>query len=282
MPRKTIARPVSATGAALHAGLPATMSLEPAAPCAGIVFRRSDLGRDIPARYDLVADTRLGTVLAKDGATVGVVEHLMAALAGEGIDDVLVVLDGPEPPILDGDSLSYLRLIEEAGIVEAHAPGKAIRVLKMVSVAQGDARAALHPSATRRFDFEITFDSPAIGTQRFSFELTPERFRREIAPARTFGFMKDLDALLKAGLGRGATLQNTLAIEGDRVVNRERMRFPDEFVRHKILDAVGDLALAGSPILGRFEGVRSGHALNNALLHALFADPSNYETVPSP
>ena len=277
MSRKTIATPVSVTGTALHAGSRVTMTLEPAEAESGILFRRADLGRDIPARYDLVSDTRLGTVLAEGGATVGVVEHLMAALAGEGIDDLLVVLDGPEPPILDGDSLSYLRLIDEAGTAETNAPRRIVRVLKPVTVEQGDARATLHPWHTRRFDFEISFDTAAIGTQRFSFELTPESFRREIAPARTFGFVRDLDALLKAGLGRGASLENTLAIEGERVVNAPLMRFADEFVRHKILDAIGDLALAGAPILGRFEGVRSGHALNNALLRALFADPANYE-----
>lgn len=281
MGRKSIAKPVSASGVALHAGRPVAMTLAPAAPGAGVVFRRSDLGNvQIPARYDRVADTRLGTVLASvSGASVGVVEHLMAAVAGLEIDDLLVTLDGPEPPILDGDALSYLRLLEEAGIVESEKPRRAIRVLKPVRVEQGAARAALVPSAERQFDFEIVFASAAIGTQRFSWTFSPEAFRRDIAPARTFGFMHELDALLKAGLGRGASLENTLAIEGDRVVNADLMRFPDEFVRHKILDAIGDLALAGAPLLARFEGVRSGHALNNALLRALFADSANYEAV---
>ena len=194
---------------------------------------------------------------------------------------MLITLDGPEPPILDGDALSYLRLIDEAGLTEVPGARCAIRVRKPVTVEQGEARATLHPADGRPFDFEIAFASPAIGTQRFAFEFSAESFRREIAPARTFGFVAELDALLKAGLGRGAALDNTLAIEGDRVVNAELMRFPDEFVRHKILDAIGDLALAGAPILGRFEGLRSGHALNNALLRALFADPENYETVPA-
>lgn len=275
--RTTIAKPVSASGVALHAGTAVTMTLLPAAPGCGVVFRRADLGADIPALYDRVTDTRLGTVLSAGGSSVGVVEHLMAALSGAGIDDLLVVLEGPEPPILEGDALSFLRLIEEAGTVVSPMPRKAIRVLKPVTVAEGEARATLHPSNTRRFEFEIAFAAPAIGRQRFSFALTPENFRREIAPARTFGFVAELDALLQAGLGRGASLENTLAIAGERVVNAELMRFPDEFVRHKILDAIGDLALAGAPILARFEGVRSGHTLNNALLRALFADPANYE-----
>jgi UDP-3-O-[3-hydroxymyristoyl] N-acetylglucosamine deacetylase len=277
--RRTLFRKISASGTALHAGAAVTMTLEPAPPGGGIVFRRSDLGADIPALYDRVGDTRLGTVLTDGTASVGVVEHLMAAANGLGIDDLLVTLDGPEPPILDGDALSYVRLIDEAGIAETAAPRCAIRVLKPVTVEQGDAHAALYPDDTRRFDFEIAFSSAAIGTQRYEWVYSPESFRREIAPARTFGFMHELDALLKAGLGRGASLENTLAIEGDRVVNAGLMRFPDEFVRHKILDALGDLALAGAPVLGRFEGRRSGHALNNALLRALFADPANYEEI---
>ena len=277
MSRTTIAKPVSAEGVALHAGVPVRMTLAPGASGSGIVFHRTDLNVDIPALYDHVGDTRLGTVLAEGGASVGVVEHLMAALAGAGIDDLRVTLDGPEPPILGGDSLSYLHLIDEAGLAEQVAPRPVIRILKPVSVEQGEARASFYPADTRHFDFEITFATDAIGTQRFSLDLTPESFRREIAPARTFGFVHELDALLKAGLGRGASLENTLAIEGDRVVNADLMRFPDEFVRHKILDAIGDLALAGAPLIGRFEGLRSGHALNNALLRALFADPVNYE-----
>jgi UDP-3-O-[3-hydroxymyristoyl] N-acetylglucosamine deacetylase len=234
---------------------------------------------DIPARYDRVAETRLGTVLAEGQVRIGVVEHVMAALAGAEIDDVVVALDAPEPPILDGDALCYLKLIAEAGISETDAPRRAFRVLKTIAVEEGQARAALVPAPARVFDFTIDFASPAIGAQHFVFEFSQRAFRREIAPARTFGFVSELDDLLKAGLARGASLENTLAIEDGRVVNAGLMRFDDEFVRHKILDAIGDLALAGGPVLGRFEGVRSGHALNNRLLRALFADPANYEDV---
>jgi UDP-3-O-[3-hydroxymyristoyl] N-acetylglucosamine deacetylase len=235
---------------------------------------------EIPSRYDCVSETRLGTVVKNDtGASVGVIEHLMAAIAGAEIDDLRVTLDGPEPPILDGDALSYLELIGKAGVKEQEGERQAIQVLKPVEVSAGDATAALLPADTRSFNFEIAFASSAIGAQRMIWEFSPESFRREIAPARTFGFVSELDALHKAGLARGASLDNTLAIDGDRVINAALMRFPDEFVRHKILDALGDLALAGQPILGRFEGKRSGHALNNALLRALFADPSNYRLV---
>ena len=281
MGRRTISKSVSAAGIALHAGSTVHMTLMPGATGAGIVFRRTDLGdREVIARYDHVRGTQLGTVIGDDrGATVGVVEHLMAALAGAEIDDVLVSVDGPEPPILDGDASSYLRMIDEAGVTESAVPRRVIRVLKQISVERGDARATLSPSVTRIFDFEIVFPSAVIGTQRFTWEFSPEGFRRDIAPARTFGFTHELDALLRSGLGRGASLENTLAIQDDCVVNGALMRYPDEFVRHKILDALGDLALAGAPIVGRFEGRRSGHALNNALLHALFSDSSNYEEV---
>ncbi len=279
MTRKTIARETTVEGIALHAGQTVRMVLKPANAGQGIVFRRTDLSREIPARYDHVAETRLGTVIAKDGASVGVIEHLMAAIAGSEIDDLIIELDGPEPPILDGDALSYLTLLDRAGNKSLDAPRPALKILKPVTVRAGEARATLYPADAFAFDFEIVFPSPAIGRQTFHWPFSPETFRAEIAPARTFGFLHELDALNKAGLGRGASLENTLAIDGDHVVNAALMRFPDEFVRHKILDALGDLALAGAPLIARFEGVRSGHALNNALLRALFADSSNYAQV---
>ena len=282
-PRQTIAREITATGIALHAGVTVTMTLSPAPPGQGVVFRRADLGgAEIPARYDLVGETRLGTVLEKDGITIGVVEHLMAAVAGAGLDDLTVTLDGPEPPILDGDALSYLILIEQAGLKDQPTPRQAIRVLKPVRVEQKDASASLWPAAAADYDFEIEFPSKAIGRQDFAFTLSPAAFRAQIAPARTFGFVSELEGLHKMNLGRGASLENTLALSEEGVVNQDRMRFPDEFVRHKILDAIGDMALAGAPLLARFEGVRSGHATNNALLRALFSDPGNYEYVTLP
>ncbi len=279
--RRTISSEVSTEGTALHAGGTVRMTLAPGKAGEGIVFRRADLeNRSLRATYDAVGETRLGTVIADGkGLSVGVIEHLMAAVAGAEIDDLLVTLDGPEPPILDGDALSYLALIEKAGSREEPAPRRSIRVLRAVEVAQGDARAALIPAERLGFDFEIVFPTAAIGRQLFSFPFSRDAFRKEIAPARTFGFMKELETLNKMGLGRGASLENTLAIDGDSVVNAALMRFPDEFVRHKILDAIGDMALAGAPLIARFEGYKSGHALNNALLRALFADSSNYAWV---
>src|SRR6185369_14594195 len=276
-PRRTIAHPVTVSGTALHAGVPVTMTLSPGAPGGGIVFRRADLGIEIPARYDQVSETRLGTVIGQGSAKVGVVEHLMAAAAGAEIDDLLVTLDGPEPPILDGDALSYLSLLESAGTREQAEPRTIIKVLKAVTVESGDAKASLIPADSRSYAYELSF--PVIGEQFYAFAFSRAGFKAEIAPARTFGFLSELEALNKMDLAKGASLANTLALDDTGVVNRERQRFADEFVRHKILDAIGDMALAGAPLLARFEGKKSGHATNNALLRALFADRSNYEQV---
>jgi UDP-3-O-[3-hydroxymyristoyl] N-acetylglucosamine deacetylase len=281
--RHTIARAIAASGTALHAGVLVNMILSPAPAGQGVVFVRSDLGgKEIPARYDLVGGTRLGTVLEKEGASVGVVEHLMAAVAGAGVDDLTVTLDGPEPPILDGDALSYLRLLQEAGLKSLDAPRQAIEVLKPVRVGGKDAQASLFPAAGTIYEFEIEFAAAAIGRQNFTLDFSPATFAQDIAPARTFGFVRELEALHAVNLGKGASLENTLALDDKGVINPGLMRFPDEFVRHKILDAIGDMALAGAPLLARFQGVRSGHALNNALLRALFADPSCFRHVPFP
>jgi UDP-3-O-[3-hydroxymyristoyl] N-acetylglucosamine deacetylase len=278
--RRTIARDVTASGIALHCGKSVHMTLSPAAVGRGVVFVRADLGgHAVEARYDKVGETRLGTVIVDGDASIGVIEHLMAAVAGLGIDDLVVTLDGPEPPILDGDAQSYAALLDRAGFEDRAAPRRAIKVLKPVQVGQGEATAALLPSDTRLFDFEIDFPTPAIGRQHFNWPYSIEGFRRDIAPARTFGFLRDQEALNKLGLAKGANLDNTLVIDSDAVMNAPLMRFPDEFVRHKILDALGDMALAGAPLIARFEGRRSSHALNNALLRALFADPSNWREI---
>ncbi len=271
--RRTIAHPVKVSGTALHAGVPVTMTLAPLAAGQGIVFRRTDLGTDIPARYDLVSETRLGTVIGQGQAKIGVVEHLLAAAAG----DLLVGLDGPEPPILDGDALSYLNLLESAGVAELERPRTALRVLKPVTVESGDAMASLWPDDRLSFSYELSF--PVIGEQYYAFAFSRAGFRAEIAPARTFGFLRELEALNKMNLAKGASLANTLALDDTGVINRDSQRFADEFVRHKILDAIGDMALAGAPLIARFEGRKSGHTTNNELLRALFADAGNYEQV---
>jgi len=275
--RRTIAHPVTVSGTALHAGVPVTMTLSPGKGGSGVVFRRADLKIDIPARYDQVSETRLGTVIGQGSAKVGVVEHLMAAAAGAEIDDLLVILDGPEPPILDGDALSYLSLLESAGAAEQKQARTVLKVLRPVTVESGSAKASLFPDEQLSFAYELSF--PVIGEQYYAFAFSRAGFKAEIAPARTFGFLSELEALNKMDMAKGASLANTLALDDTGVVNRERQRFADEFVRHKILDAIGDMALAGAPLLARFEGRKSGHATNNALLRALFADPANYELV---
>ena len=281
--RRTIAKEVACEGIALHAGTQVRMILAPAAAETGIVFRRMDMGGlEVPARYTNVSETTLGTTIESGRASVAVVEHLMAAIFGAGIDDLVVMVDGPEPPVLDGDALSFLELLDAAGVNEHDTPRQAVKVVRRVEVTHKDAHAALVPAPALQFMFEIAFASTAIGKQRFAFEYSPEAFRTEIAPARTFGDIAQLEALKEMDRGHGASLHNTLAIDGDKVLNADIMRFPDEFVRHKILDAVGDLALAGLPLIARFEGVRSGHALNNALLRALFSDPANYRLVAAP
>lgn len=278
--RRTIAKEIACEGIALHAGTQVRMILAPAAAGTGVVFRRMDMGGlDVPARYDGVSETTLGTTLQSGRASVAVVEHLMAAIFGAGIDDLMVMVDGPEPPVLDGDALSFLELLDAAGVQEHEVPRQAVKVVHRVEVTHNDAHAALVPAPALQFMFEITFASAAIGKQKMALEYSPDAFRYEIAPARTFGDIAQLEALKQMDRGHGASLHNTLAIDGDKVLNADLMRFPDEFVRHKILDAVGDLALAGAPLIARFEGVRSGHALNNALLRALFSAPSNYRLV---
>ena len=278
--RRTIAKEVACEGIALHTGTQVRMILCPAAPGTGILFRRLDMdGLEVPALYTFVTETTLGTTLENGRAGVAVVEHLMAAVFGAGIDDLIVMVDGPEPPVLDGDALSFLELLDAAGAKESDVPRQAVKVLRRVEVTHNGATAALVPAAAFQLLFEIEFASAAIGRQKLAVEFSPAVFRREIAPARTFGDIAQLEALKAIDRGHGAALHNTLAIDGDKVLNADLMRFPDEFVRHKILDAVGDLALAGHPLIARFEGTRSGHALNNALLRALFSSPDHYRLV---
>jgi UDP-3-O-[3-hydroxymyristoyl] N-acetylglucosamine deacetylase len=258
------------------------MRLLPDAAGAGIRFRRTDVQGSAPieALWSNVTETRLGTVLTgPDGTNVGVVEHLLAALAGADIDDCLIEVNGPEPPILDGDSLSFLKLIDDAGSRETEGTREIIRLLRPVEAESGQSRVSLHPALAPEFHAEIDFASTAIGRQDFALRFTRENFRRDIAPARTFGFLNEAEQLRKAGYSRGADLKNTLVIDGDTLMNPELQRFPDEFVRHKILDAIGDMKLAGAPLLARYEGRRSSHTLNNALLRTLFSDAANYERV---
>jgi UDP-3-O-[3-hydroxymyristoyl] N-acetylglucosamine deacetylase len=271
----TLKTAISCNGIGLHSGEKASMTLRPAAPDTGILFERTDLSngaRLFPARYDYVADTFLCTTLKNaSGATLATVEHVMAALSGCGVDNVLVEVSGPELPIMDGSAEAFVFLIECAGIVECAAPRRSLRVLREVEVTDGDKRATLRPSRLRSIACEIVYDNARIARQRAGFVMTSETFKDEVARARTFGLMEEVDGLRANGLALGGSLDNAVVVNGDKVMNEGGLRFHNEFARHKVLDAVGDLALAGAPIIGAFEGYCSGHALNVRLLKALFA-----------
>ena len=281
--QQTLKSAISCTGIGLHSGEKVSMTLLPADVDAGITFRRTDVageGAEIKASFDQVCDTRLCTTIgSSDGKTIGTVEHLMAALAGAGIDNVIVEVGGAEVPIMDGSAAPFLFLIDCAGVVEQDAPRKAIRILKTISIREDDKSVTLEPADGFALGFEIDFASPAVASQDLSVGLNDGVFKNEIARARTFGFMHEVEALWAAGLAKGGSLDNAVVVSGDKVLNEDGLRFDDEFVRHKILDAVGDLYLAGNPILGQYSGVRSGHALNNQILRILFSDSSNYEIV---
>jgi UDP-3-O-[3-hydroxymyristoyl] N-acetylglucosamine deacetylase len=278
--QQTLKAPISCVGIGLHAGAKVRMELQPAPVGTGIVFRRTDLGVDIPARFDHVVDTRLCTVLALPGrpeARVSTVEHLMAALCGASVTNVIVAVDGPELPILDGSSASFLFLIDCAGIVAQDAPSMVIDVLRPVRVEQDDAFVELRPCATGfELSVAIAFDAPVIGRQALSLRFSADSFREDLARARTFTQAREVEHLHAAGLALGGSLDNAVVVDGARVLNPGGLRMADEFVRHKMLDTVGDLALAGAALRGRVVSSRAGHALNNRLLHALFADDRNW------
>lgn len=282
-PRRTLRAAISAVGHGLHSGASVNLALSPAASGAGIMFRRTDMGQDISATFDHVVDTRLSTVIAQGGARVGTIEHLMAALFAAGIDDVLVEVDAPELPVFDGSAAPFLFLIESAGVVEHGGLRERLEILRPVRVEHNGAFAELRPHNEGGAGFDISlsidFAAAAIGTQAYHFHLSAEGFAGEIAAARTFAQLGEIEALRKAGLARGGSLANAIVVDDGKIMNPEGLRYADEFVRHKLLDVIGDLALAGAPISGRFIGSRTGHALNNQLLRTLFADQANYRLV---
>ena len=285
MKQTTLADQVVIEGIGVHQGRPARVVLHPAEAGSGIIFHRTNLpnGRErlIEARSSSVRDTQLCTVIGDaTGATVATIEHLMSALAGLGIDNVVVEVDGPEMPILDGSSRLFVDAIDQVGVKTLNVARKVVKVLKPVKVEHGNSIVELLPRDSGfRLDVEIAFDSKVIGRQAYGFELEPRAYRREIASARTFGFMRDVEKLWKAGLALGASLENTIAVGEDAVVNPEGLRYPNEFVRHKLLDAIGDLALAGYAIQGHYKAFCPGHKLNAMILDALFADRTAYAIV---
>ena len=274
--QRTLKSAIHCSGIGLHNGLRVSMTLCPAAPNTGIVFRRLDLPagqNEIAATWRNAVETPLCTTLVGDGgATVSTIEHLMSALVGCDIDNAVVELTGSEVPIMDGSAAPFLFLIDCAGTTEQAAPRRAIRILKPVSVMDGSRAAHLRPGDGFVVDFEIDFDSPVIARQRWRVDVDRHSYRNDIAPARTFGFLSDVEKLRALGLARGGSLDNAVVIEGDRILNEGGLRFDNEFVRHKVLDCIGDLYLAGGPIIGQFQGYCAGHALTLRLLRALFAE----------
>jgi len=266
--QSTVARTARLSGVGVHSGAPVTVAIHSAPAGSGIVFVRTDVtdgDNRIAASVAAVRNTLLATVIGNDaGVTVSTVEHLMATFAGLGVDNALVEIDGPEMPILDGSAADFAAQLEAAPAAPT-TPRRYLEILAPIEVAGPGKRAALVPAAGFEMSVEIIFDAPAIGRQRLELPVDPAAFRGEIADARTFGFIAEVEQLRAAGLGRGASLENTIVVDGDRLLNPGGLRRPDEFVRHKALDALGDLALLGAPILGRYEASCGGHALNNAL-----------------
>lgn len=283
-PQQTLSSAVEVTGVGLHTGAQARVRLAPADAGHGVAFVRVDVrDRDnvVPARVANVSTTQLGTNITNSaGVTVATVEHLLSACSGLGLDNAVVELDGPEAPILEGSAETWAQLIARAGLAAQSAPRRRLRVLKPVAVTEGAKRASLAPSDLGRAGLElrvaIDFPSRAIGAQSLCVNLTPESFAREIAPARTFGFASEIEKLRSLGLARGGSMENAIVVDGDDILNPDGLRTPDEFVRHKTLDAIGDLYLAGGPIDGVYEAHASGHALNVRLLRTLFDTPDAF------
>ncbi|MDD5299639.1 MAG: UDP-3-O-acyl-N-acetylglucosamine deacetylase [Gallionella sp.] len=281
--QRTLKNSVSVTGVGLHSGEKVTLGLRPAPVNSGIVFRRVDTKpvEEICARAELVRDTRLSTCLEQNGVRVATVEHLMSALAGLGVDNAYIDLDSAEVPIMDGSAGTFIFLLQSAGIVEQSAAKKFIRVKKTVEVKQGDKWVRFEPHHGYKLTFTINFAHPVFAStkQHVVVDLGEESYVRDISRARTFGFMHDVENMHAQGLALGGSLDNAIVMDDYRVLNADGLRFEDEFVKHKVLDAIGDLYLLGYPLIGAFSGYKSGHALNNALLRALLADEQAWELV---
>ncbi|TBR08725.1 MAG: UDP-3-O-acyl-N-acetylglucosamine deacetylase [Lysobacter sp.] len=284
--QRTLKNVIRATGVGLHSGEKVFMTLRPAPVDAGIVFRRTDLDPvvEIPARADLVSETTLCTGLACGPGKVQTVEHLLSALAGLGIDNCYIELSAPEVPIMDGSAGPFVFLLQSAGIAEQAAAKRFIRIIRPVEVREGDKVARFTPFDGFRIGFTVQFDHPAIPTSqsRAVVDFSTESYIREVSRARTFGFMRDLEYMRERNLGLGGSMDNAIVLDEFRVLNDDGLRYADEFVRHKILDAVGDLYLVGHPVIGAYEGFKSGHALNNKLVRALLAEQDAWEEVSFP
>ncbi|MEN8175071.1 MAG: UDP-3-O-acyl-N-acetylglucosamine deacetylase [Pseudomonadota bacterium] len=281
--QRTLKNIIKATGVGLHTGNKICLVLRPAPPDTGIVFRRSDLDPpvDIPARTEFVGDTSLSTTLIKGGVRISTVEHLLSALAGLGIDNTFIEVSAPEVPIMDGSAGPFVFLVQSAGVEEQNAPKRFVRIKKTVLAEDGDKKATFKPFDGFKVSFGIEFDHPAFRErpQFAAIDFSSTSFVKEVSRARTFGFLRDLELLRERELALGGSLDNAVVVDDYRVLNEDGLRYEDEFVKHKILDAIGDLYLLGHSLIGAFEGYKSGHALNNTLLRTLLADRSAWEEV---
>jgi UDP-3-O-[3-hydroxymyristoyl] N-acetylglucosamine deacetylase len=281
--QKTLAQAVSAVGHGLHTGEPSSVTLKPAPAYTGYVFRRTDLNNfEVLAAPQYVARVSYATTLMRQGVMISTVEHLLAALAGSHIDNCIIEIDSLEVPILDGSSEPFIEMIERAGTIELEAPRQFLRVLKRVEVAEGDRRMSISPAARFALSCLIEFPHPMIGTQRLEVEISDGQFARHLASARTFGFLSEIESLRNQGLARGGSLDNAVILtpEGG-ILNREGLRYTDEFVRHKMLDIIGDLALFGMPLLGHVEAYRTGHGVHTALVSRVLRDDTAWEIIDS-
>jgi UDP-3-O-[3-hydroxymyristoyl] N-acetylglucosamine deacetylase len=281
--QRTLKQSISTKGVGLHTGARVELALHPAPADSGIVFRRTDLpaAAGIPALAGNVGDTRLSSTLMAGGASVSTVEHLMSALAGLGIDNLRVDIAGPEVPIMDGSAGPFVYLLQSAGIALQDAPKKFLRIVETVEVRDGDKWARFSPYAGFRLDFTIDFPHPVFGSENRHavVDFAEHSYAKDVARARTFGFMQDVEAMRSMGLALGGSLQNAVVLDETRVLNSEGLRYDNEFVRHKVLDAIGDLYLIGHPLVGEYAAFKSGHGLNNQLARALLAQPRAYEIV---
>ena len=279
--QRTLKRPTSCEGVGLHTGAKVSLRIMPAPVDSGVVFVRVDLpGKpSVPARVEFVVSAALATTLGRDDCRVGTVEHLLSALSGVGIDNARIEVDGPEVPIMDGSAAPFAALVSEAGIRLQDKTKSFLVIRREVTVKDGDKHATIAPSKRLRIDCKIDFKHPLISDQTYSLEFSDRTYAKEIARARTFGFLKDVEALQANGLARGGSLDNAIVIDEFSILNPEGLRFPDEFVRHKLLDTLGDVALMGRPVLGHLTVYKSGHALNHRLVMKVLSDPANYDVV---
>lgn len=280
MKQRTIAKDVEIVGIGLHKGVPVKMKLEPLDSNMGIIFYRVDAGVTIPLKIENVVDTKMATVIGKDDVVVSTIEHLLSAIYAYGIDNLRVVIDNDEVPVLDGSSSGYCMLIEEAGIKELDASKKAIKVKKEVEVTTAEGkRVCLKPSNHIVYDFQIDFEHPAIGKQNFHFDYSIAEYKENISRARTFGFLHEVQYLRSIGLAQGGSMENAIVLDQSKVLNPEGLRYDDEFVRHKILDAIGDMALLGYTLIGEYDALAGSHHLNHLLTKELYKDEANYEII---